>query len=86
MPSGPFRVKSTLSKGRFVSACECPTKLYYKCHSEEYLDAGVDDEFLMALAQGGFQVRGSHIVCRRENLKSVSASSCWWCRCALSPV
>lgn len=49
-------MKKTISKGRFVSACECATKLYYKCHTRDYLDAGSDDEFMKALAQGGFQV------------------------------
>lgn len=48
--------RTTISKGRFVSACECPTKLYYKCHPESYPDGGDDSDFLRALAEGGFQV------------------------------
>lgn len=50
------RTKTTLSKGRFVSACECATKLYYKCHYKEYQDTGDENDFMKALAEGGFQV------------------------------
>jgi len=44
-----------LTKSRFKLAMECPTKLYYtgKAH---YPDKSIDDPFLLALADGGFQV------------------------------
>lgn len=44
-----------LSKSRFKMALECPTKLYYNAH-REYYSKKADDEFLKALARGGFQV------------------------------
>ncbi len=47
--------KKLLSKSRFKIALECPTKLYYNAHSE-YYSKKADDEFLKALARGGFQV------------------------------
>jgi predicted RecB family nuclease len=34
---------------------ECPTKLFYT-KKKEYLDSKMDDSFLAALAEGGFQV------------------------------
>jgi hypothetical protein len=37
-------------------AVECPTKLYYTGKTLEYANANSDDEFLRALADGGFQV------------------------------
>ena len=46
----------TLSKSRFTLAMECPTKLYYTGKPKEYADTKGDNEFLMALAEGGFQV------------------------------
>jgi hypothetical protein len=36
-------------------ALECPTKLYYT-KKDEYPNANVDDPFIMALAEGGYQV------------------------------
>jgi hypothetical protein len=36
-------------------ALECPTKLFYT-RKDEYADQNKEDEFLMALAEGGFQV------------------------------
>jgi hypothetical protein len=44
-----------LTKSRFKSALECPTKLYYTSN-DQYANLKSDDEFLMALAEGGFQV------------------------------
>jgi len=44
-----------LTKSRFKLACECPTKLYYTGKSH-YADCKVHDDFLAALAEGGFQV------------------------------
>ncbi len=45
-----------LTKSRFGLALECLTKLYYTQKTKEYADTNVDDSFLEALAQGGFQV------------------------------
>lgn len=44
-----------LTKSRFKTALECPTKLFYS-GKQAYADARGDDEFLRALAEGGFQV------------------------------
>jgi len=44
-----------LTKSRFTQALSCPTKLYYACDSE-YANQSLDDPFLAALAEGGFQV------------------------------
>jgi hypothetical protein len=45
-----------LTKSRFKLAVECPTKLFYTNKPTVYADAKADDEFLQALADGGFQV------------------------------
>ena len=47
--------KSTLSKSRFKLAVECPTKAYYSRHSR-YVNSRDNDDFLQALADGGFQI------------------------------
>ena len=44
-----------LSKSRFALALECPTKLYYT-RKKDYVDQKLEDAFLEALAEGGFQV------------------------------
>lgn len=44
-----------LTKSRFKLAIECPTKLFYT-KKEDYYDNKVDNDFLKALAEGGFQV------------------------------
>jgi len=44
-----------LTKSRFKTALECETKLFYT-NKPEYPDKKVDDPFLEALAEGGFQV------------------------------
>jgi hypothetical protein len=44
-----------LTKSRFKLALECLTKLYYTKKSV-YADISIDDPFLEALAEGGFQV------------------------------
>ncbi len=67
----------TLTKSRFKLATECPTKLFYT-GKPEYADQSQDDSFLMALAEGGFQVGelakayhpGGHDV---KSLKAVTA-------------
>ena len=45
-----------LTKSRFKLAIDCPPKLYYCNKPNEYADKAIDDSFLAALAQGGFQV------------------------------
>lgn len=44
-----------LTKSRFKLAVECPTKLYYT-GKPEYRDASQENDFLKALAEGGYQV------------------------------
>ena len=44
-----------LTKSRFQLALECPTKLYYDS-KPEYANQKIEDSFLLALAEGGFQV------------------------------
>jgi hypothetical protein len=45
-----------LTKSRFKLAVECPTKLFYTRKKDTYPDNKNDNEFLKALADGGFQV------------------------------
>jgi hypothetical protein len=47
----------TLSKSRFKTGWECPTKLYFT-GKPEYGNTNLDNAFLKALAEGGFQVAG----------------------------
>ncbi len=44
------------TKSAFKIALECPRKLYYYRNPDLYANADVEDEFLQALAEGGFQV------------------------------
>jgi hypothetical protein len=44
-----------LTKSRYKLGIECPTKLFYT-RKKEYLDTKMDDSFLAALAEGGYQV------------------------------
>jgi len=44
-----------LTKSRFKLATECETKLFYT-RKDEYADQSMEDEFLQALAEGGYQV------------------------------
>lgn len=44
-----------LTKSRFRLALECPTKLFYT-NKKDYFDGKINDQFLQALANGGFQV------------------------------
>ncbi len=44
------------TKSRFRSALECPTKVYYGANKTAYANQNLDDPFLMALAEGGYQV------------------------------
>lgn len=45
-----------LTKSRYKLGLECPTKLYYTNKNNEYANVKLDDPFLQALADGGFQV------------------------------
>lgn len=45
-----------LTKSRFKLALECPTKLYYTGKKDVYADQNEENEFLKALAKGGYQV------------------------------
>ena len=45
-----------LTKSRYKLGLECPTKLFYTGKSETYPDTKLDDSFLAALAEGGYQV------------------------------
>lgn len=49
-------MKTHLTKSLFKIAEECPAKLYYAMHDKEYSNVQVDDPFMVALADGGFQV------------------------------
>lgn len=44
------------TKSAFKIALDCPNKLYYYRNSDLYENKDADNEFLAALAQGGFQV------------------------------
>lgn len=45
-----------LTKSRFKTALDCPTKLYYQGKPHQFEDRSSSDAFLEALADGGFQV------------------------------
>ncbi|WP_052389663.1 DUF2779 domain-containing protein [Belnapia moabensis] len=44
------------TKARFRMAVECPTKLFYARQPDLYTNSSLEDPFLKALADGGFQV------------------------------
>ena len=44
------------TKSVFKIALSCPTKLYYARHPETYANSNDENDFLAALAKGGFQV------------------------------
>jgi hypothetical protein len=48
-------MKRYLTKSAFKLALECPRKIYYS-GKPQYADTTLEDEFLAALAEGGFQV------------------------------
>lgn len=51
-----FKSWRPLTKSRFKTALECPTKLFYYGKDDEYANLSNEDEFLQALAEGGYQV------------------------------
>lgn len=48
--------RKLFTKSAFKVALTCPAQLYYYYDGEHYANQNVDDEFLKALAEGGFQV------------------------------
>lgn len=54
--NGISNKKKLFTKSAFKIALECPRKSYYYRNPEIYANADVEDEFLQALAEGGFQV------------------------------
>lgn len=48
--------KKYLTKSRFKLALECPTKLRFALDSDRYANQKAENPFLLALAEGGFQV------------------------------
>jgi hypothetical protein len=53
---GSDKDKRYFTKSRFKTAVECPTKLFYTSKKVRYVNASLEDAFLKALAEGGFQV------------------------------
>jgi hypothetical protein len=49
-------MRRALTKSRFKLAVDCPTKLFYTGKPATYADQKLDDDFLIALAEGGYQV------------------------------
>ena len=45
-----------LTKSKFTHCLDCPTKLFYKNHGNEYATSQDENDFLQALADGGIQV------------------------------
>ena len=45
-----------LTKSLFTTALECPRKLYYAVHGNEYDNANSNNDFLRSRAEGGIQV------------------------------
>lgn len=45
-----------LSKSRYRLGLECPTKIFYSLHPATYANRKDENDFLRALAEGGFQV------------------------------
>lgn len=54
--SPELKLNRYLTKSRFKLALECVSKLYYTGKKDEYADQNLNDPFLLALAEGGFQV------------------------------
>jgi len=55
MPTKPSVPSRHLTKSRFKTGLECPTKLYYSA-LPAYVDNRSTDTFMAALAEGGYQV------------------------------
>lgn len=72
-----------LTKSRFKLAIECPTKLFYTGKENVYQDNSLDDAFLQALAEGGFQVGelakllypGGHEISTKDHQKALNETA-----------
>jgi len=72
-----------LTKSRFKLGSECPRKLHYQFHRDKYANQNDNDEFLMALAEGGHQVGslaqeyfpGGHLVKSLDYEESVTQTN-----------
>lgn len=49
------KMTGNLTKSKFKLALECPTKLYY-IDKTQYANQKMEDSFLKALAEGGYQL------------------------------
>ncbi|MFA6301655.1 MAG: DUF2779 domain-containing protein [Legionella sp.] len=74
-------MSSNLTKSKFKLAFECPTKLYY-VDKPEYANQTTEDEFLKALAEGGYQIGAlaqcyypEGILIKEDNNKSAVATT-----------
>jgi hypothetical protein len=67
-------MKKYLTKSLFTHALDCPTKLYYKSNSKDYVSSQDDDDFLRALAEGGMQV-GELAKCYFEDVVEIEYST-----------
>ncbi len=63
--------KRYITKSKFKLALECPTKLFYLDNPKIYNNTMSSDPFLIALAEGGFQV-GALAQCYYADGKLVS--------------
>lgn len=52
----PKKPRAFLTKSIFKIGLDCPRKLFYLNKPDEYLNNSVENSFLQALAQGGYQV------------------------------
>ncbi len=74
--------KRYLTKSKFKLAMECPTKLFY-LGKTQYANKSLEDSFLLALADGGFQVgelakhyfHGGHTVATLDSEKALAETS-----------
>ena len=55
-PLNEIKMKKYFTKSKFKTALECPSKLYYYDKKKEYANLNSENEFLQALADGGYQV------------------------------
>jgi len=55
-PNMAGRMGKYFTKSDFRMALECETQLYYAARKDEYADQHLDNSFLEALADGGFQI------------------------------
>ena len=51
-----LKKENYLTKSRFKLAIECPTKVRFSLEPSRYANQQLENPFLLALAQGGFQV------------------------------